>query len=188
MPLVNWAPPPCQQRAGCSCPGAHRWWPGAAVTSLTMWCVSTVTGAHVSPVARRSASSQALQTCGKPRLSLLTWILISTTRSLWRLTAVCPNSVLRGSPRASLLLWTIQVSSFTYRHFSFSFDLTLYSVQIGFTSSLFGGPQHPMINQIFLWFDCIKKQYLSIERGKPFPLPQAEFMHVVKMKKAQKRS
>lgn len=49
------------------------------------------------------------------------------------------------------------------------------------------GPTAPN-DQIFLWFDCIKNQYLSIERGKPFPLPQAEFMHVVKMKKAQKRS
>lgn len=144
---------PCQQRANCSFPGTHRSWPGAVVTSPTVWCVSTVTGARASPVTRRSTSSQALQTCRRPRLLLPTWILISTTRSLWRLTVACPSSVPRGPRRASPLLWTIQVSSFAYCHFSFCFDLTLYSVQMGVTSSLFGVPQTPLLH---VWKIMIK--------------------------------
>lgn len=109
-PLVIWAPAPCQQRAGCSCHGAHHWWLGAATTSHTAWCARSATRGSASPAGRRSASNRAPPTCRNQRLWSLTWTLILTTPLLWRLAAACPSSAARRPWRASPQHWTTLVS------------------------------------------------------------------------------
>lgn len=117
VPHATSLPPPSQERAACSCHGAHLSRPEGVATSPTAWCVRSATSPSVPPVVRRSVLSPLRQNFRSLKWSLVTWILITTTRSLWRLTVECPSMAQRGPLHPSPLLWIIQVR-FMDLHFS----------------------------------------------------------------------